>query len=82
MAKKQMSPVDMDKEFVKLSDTEKHFMNKIKEMNSSRTTYRSTTQLRSRMVAGALGLGVLSICILFPAYDKMRICIKQLNVQM
>ena len=61
----RMEKVDMTKQFNKLSETEKHFVRKLEEMNADRAKDMRRLRKKNLFTAVTIGLGVLGICILY-----------------
>ena len=60
----QMPSVNMDKEYVKMTATDQHFIKKIEKMNTDRARGAKTLRGRNVMVGVFLGVAVFGICIL------------------
>ena len=64
MASNEMPKVDMAKEFVNLSESDKHFVKKLERMNTDRAKDMKMMRGRNKLTGVLLGVGVLAICIL------------------
>ncbi len=61
---KDMQKIDMAKEFVNLSESDKHYVRKLESMNLKRATNTKAMRSRSRYAGALLGVAVFGICIL------------------
>lgn len=59
-----MPKVDMAKEFGNLSESDKHFVQKLERLNADRAKDMKVMRGRNKITGVLLGVGVLAICIL------------------